>query len=227
VIFYLLQAWRQVSQKIEMDHYDKGYSIQQTNKLKMAMKKPTKSDIKAGRVYRCGNCDALCDGDISYATQAYVMGRPQTESTTYYCDLACGRKHCRDKQRPNYEKRIENRKGTEPVLKEVLECFIHEGKKSKTLFQAIKMFRQEIKSFTMLLSGESTLHIMKVEFFKLSEAAMELAELIADEEDTEFNKLAKEFDSIGPVTEIKAQNLAMYARCMAEDEKGSLSLWFN
>jgi len=43
-----------------MDQYDKGYSIQQTNKLKMAMKKPTKSDIEAGRVYRCGNCDALC-----------------------------------------------------------------------------------------------------------------------------------------------------------------------
>jgi hypothetical protein len=218
--------------------YDKGYHIYKPNKrfklkLKMAMKKPTKSDIEAGRVYRCGNCDALCTNkSYSVKTESYVMGRPQHEFTTYYCDQACAFKHCRDELRPKHEKKIEYLKESETFLKKVLKCYILDpdlkGKKSKTLFQAIKMIRQEIKSRTMLLSGESTLDIMKVEYFKLSEAAMELAELVAEEEDPQFNRLAKELPaSMRSVTEINAQNAAMYARCMAEDKKGTLSLWFN
>ena len=82
----------------------------------------------------------------------------------------------------------------------------------------------------MLLSGDHPLHIMKVEFFKLSESAMELAELVAEEEDPMFNDWAKDEDEefdIGPVTEILAQNVAMQARAMAEDKDQQLSLWFN
>ena len=217
-----------------MDQYDKGYSIQQTkqtNKLKMAMKKPTKTDIEAGRVYRCGNCDALCTDVCSTSSLRYVMGRPQTESTTYYCDYACAAKKCRDTQRPNYEDKIEYLTVAERVLKDLLQCYIHDpelgGKKSKTLFQAIKMVRQYNKTLTMLLSGDHPLHIMKVEYFKLSETAMELAELVSEEEDPEFNGWAKKFDNMGPVTETDAQNLAMSSRGMAEDKKQELSMWFN
>ena len=199
-------------------------------KLKMAMKKPTKSDIEAGRVYRCGNCDALCTNKCSIKGDTFVMGRPQHMYTNYYCDLACAYKHSRDRQRPQHESRIEYLKKAERVLKDMLQYYIESKMKSKTLFQAIKMVRQYKKTLTMLLSGESALHIMKVEYFKLSETAMELAELVAEEEDPLFNDCAKdegeEFD-IGPVTEILAQNVAMSARSMAEDKYQQLSLWFN
>ena len=217
-----------------MDFFDKGYDIYKPNKrfkLKMAMKKPTKSDLKAGRVYRCGNCDALCTDEVEIQTNTYVMGRPQLESTKYYCDRACGCKHSRDTLRPGYEKNIKLLKRSEADLKDILQVNIHDTelkkKKSKTLFQAIKMVRQYIKSVTMLLSGESTLHIMQVEYFKISEAAMELAELVAEEEDPVFNKLAKEFASLRFVSEYTAQSIAMGARIMAEDKNDSLSLWFN
>jgi len=192
----------------------------------MAMKKPTKSDIKAGRVYRCGNCDALCDGSLPCAEQKFVMGRPQHVSREYYCDLACACKHGRDKQRPKYEANLRLLVESEVDLKELLQCYIECKLKSKTIFQAIRVVRQEIKTLRMLLSGESALHIMKVEFFKLSEAAMELAELIGEEEDPIFTKYANE-DNVGPVTELAAQNTAMCARSMAEDKYGSLSMWFN
>jgi hypothetical protein len=199
-------------------------------KLKMAMKKPTKSDIETGRVFRCGNCDALCTNKCSSKTESYVMGRPQVTNTTYYCDYACAAKHCRDKDRPKHESRIKDLTGAERVLKDMLQCYIEHKWKSKTLFQAIKMVRQYKKTLTMLLSGESALHIMKVEYFKLSESAMELAELVAEEEDPLFNDCAKdegeEFD-IGPVTEILAQNVAMSSRSMAEDKKRELSIWFD
>ena len=195
------------------------------------MKKPTKSDIEAGRVYRCGNCDALCTNKCSSKTESYVMGRPQVTNTTYYCDYACAAKHCRDKDRPKHESRIKDLTVAERVLKGLLRCYIHDpdlkGKKSKTLFQAIKMVRQYNKTLTTLLSGESALHIMKVEFFKLSETAMELAELVGEEEDPEFNEWAKEFDNMGPVTEILAQNVAMSSRGMAEDKHRELSIWFD
>ena len=196
------------------------------------MKKPTKSDIKAGRVYRCGNCDAFCGGDIMVNNNEYVMGRPQVVSTAYYCDRACACKHCRDNQRPKYENNIEALKRSETCLKDLLECYIHDpdlkGKKSKTLFQAIKMIRQYKKALTMLLGGESALHIMRVEYFKVSEAAMELAELVAEEEDPKFNGYAKKLPkSMGPVTEIEAQNIAIHSRFMAEDKNEKLSLWFN
>jgi len=212
-----------------MDHYDKGYSIQQINKrfkLKMAMKKPTKSDIKAGRVYRCGNCDALCDDGIEITEDTYVMGRTKCVCKTYYCDIACAFKHSRDKERPKHERKIKYLKASEADLKEMLQVYIECKRESKTLFQAIKMTRQFKKTLTMLLSGESALHIMKVEFFKLSEAAMELAELVADEEDPTFNRHAKE-RNIGLVTETLAQNVAMFARGMSEDKEQELSLWFN
>ena len=234
MLFYLLQAWRCFSQKIDLLFNDKGYSIQQTNKrfkLKMAMKKPTKSDIKAGRVYRCGNCDALCTNLCSSNNESYVMGRPQITNTTYYCDYACAAKNCRDTGRPKYEQTIKDLKRAEKVLKDLLDCYIHNpklgGKKSKTLFQAIKMVRQYNKTLTTLLSGESALHIMKVEYFKLSEAAMELAELVAEEEDPEFNDWAKKFDNMGPVTETLAQDVAMSSRSMAEDKHRELSIWFD
>jgi hypothetical protein len=213
-----------------MEFFDKGYSIQQTNKrfkLKMAMKKPTKSDLKAGRVYRCSNCDAFCGDDIAAETRSFVMGRPQHKCTEYYCDKACAYKHSRDTLRPKYEKNIEKTKGSESCLKELLENYILNGKKSKTLFQAIKMVRQYNKTLTMLLSGDYPLHIMKVEYFKVSEAAMELAELVGEEEDPVFNKLAKKYPGMGSVTEILAQNVAMHCRGMAEDKEDSLSLWFN
>ena len=201
------------------------------NKLKMAMKKPTKTDIETGRVYRCGNCDALCTNKCSSSTETFVMGRPQVTNTTYYCDYACAAKKCRDEERPRYESRIEDLTVAERVLKDLLQCYIHDpelgGKKSKTLFQAIKMVRQYNKTLTMLLSGEYALHIMKVEFFKVSEAAMELAELVAEEEDPQFNDWAKQFDNMGPVTETEAQNLAMSSRSTAEDKHRQLSLWFD
>ena len=201
---------------------------QQTLQIEnMAMKKPTKTDISAGRVFRCGNCDAFCDDDTKSLTEAYVMGRPQTRATTYYCDRDCARKHCRDKCRPNYEEKIKNLKVAEAVLKVMLQRYILEGKKSKTLFQAIKTVRQYYKTLTMLLSGESTLHIMKVEFFKVSEAAMELAELIGEEEDPQFNAIRKNFPAMGPVTLILAQNTAMFTRSFSDDKNETLSLWFN
>ena len=128
--------------------------------------------------------------------------------------------------RPKYESNIRDYVKIEADLKDMLQRYILEKKKSNTLFQAIKMVRQANKTYIMLLSGESTLHIMRVEFFKLSEAAMELAELIGEEEDPIFKKYANE-DNVGPVTELAAQNTAMCARSMAEDKYGSLSMWFN
>jgi len=185
------------------------------------MKKPTKTDLEAGRVFRCGNCDAFCTDWFSSITQTFEMGRPTNEDTDYYCTQACSNKHCRDGLRTDYEENIEILTETETILKEMLQRYILKGKKSKTLFQAIKVVRQDIKTTTMLLSGEYALHIMKVEFFKISEAAMELAELIAEEEDPEFCDEQDEY------TEYEAQSTAMWARSLAEDKEKSLSLWFN
>ena len=197
----------------------------------MAMKKPTKSDLEARRVFRCGNCDALCTDEVEIIEDTYVMGRPQYVRKTYYCDEACACKHSRDTLRPGYEKNLKLLKRSEADLKDILQVNIHDTelkkKKSKTLFQAIKMVRQYKKTLTMLLSGESTLHIMQVEYFKVSEAAMELAELVGEEEDPVFNKLAKKYPGMGSVTEILAQNVAMSSRGMAEDKHRELSIWFD
>ena len=193
----------------------------------MAMKKPTKTDIEAGRVYRCGNCDALCDDEFGSDSHEMVMGRKQLESQNYYCSPECFCKHSRDTLRPDYEDIVETATMVQDELKALLTNNIKDGKKSKTVFQAIKMCRQEIKTLTMLLSGEYALHIVRVEFFKLSEIAMELSELVADKEDTVFIERYAADVIESNYTEYELQNLAMWARTMTDNTEGCLSLWFN
>ena len=193
----------------------------------MAMKKPTKSDIEAGRVYRCGNCDALCTDEFGSDSSEIVMGRKQLESTNYYCSEACFNKHSRDTLRPDYEDIVETAGLVQDELKALLTTNIKDGKKSKTVFQAIKMCRQEIKTITMLLSGEYPIHIVRVEFFKLSEIAMELSELVADKEDTVFIEMFASDVNNSNYTEYELQSMAMWARTMTDNTEGCLSLWFN
>lgn len=193
----------------------------------MAMKKPTKSDIKAGRVYRCENCDALCTDEFGSDCSEIVMGRKQLESQNYYCSPECFCKHSRDTLRPDYEDIVESSESVLAALKAMLTNNIKDGKESKTVFQAIKMCRQEIKTITMLLSGEHALHIVRVEFFKLSEIAMELSELVADKEDTVFlEEFAADVNN-SDYTEYELQSMAMWARTMTDNTEGCLSLWYN
>ena len=190
------------------------------------MKKPTKSDIKAGRVFRCENCDALCTDEFGADISEIVMGRKQFESTKHYCSSACSNKHSRDESRPDLEDIVETAGLVQDELKALLTSNIKDGKKSKTVFQAIKLCRQEIKTLTMLLSGEYALHIVRVEFFKLSEIAMELSELVADKEDTVFIEMFAADVIESDYTEYALQNMAMWARTMTDNTEGCLSLWF-
>ena len=192
----------------------------------MAMKKPTKSDIKAGRVFRCENCDALCTDEFGSDSHEIVMGRKQLESQNYYCSPECFCKHSRDTLRPDYEDIVETATVVQDELKAMLTTNIKDGKKSKTVFQAIKLCRQEIKTITMLLSGEYPIHIVRVEFFKLSEIAMELSELVADKEDTVFIEVFAADVNESNYTEYELQSMAMWARAMTDNTEGCLSLWF-
>lgn len=191
----------------------------------MFVKKKTQKNVNAGCIYLCGNCDAFCTDKYSAHKYEFNVGRGEIISTTEYCDSACRNKHIRDTARPIYEENIGIMETELIVLKELLSFNMKEGKKSNILIEAIKMVRQNIQAKTMLLSGEYPLHIMKVEMFKLSEVAMAFAELVAEEEDPNFNSLANEME-IDCITQVQAYNTSMWARQMTENKQQELSFWF-
>jgi hypothetical protein len=180
----------------------------------MSSKKITKQDVKAGLIHRCENCESKCSDNFEVNTFQYVMGQKQIICTKYYCDKACRNKNIRDTARPKYEAEIKLCEKSALFLKKQLYCILMNGDTDPVVFQAIKMFRQYIKAFTLLLSGESTIEIVRLELYKLSKVAMDLAELIAEEQE-DLTRI-----------QLAGYNTGMYSRNMAENKYGCLSAWF-
>ena len=190
----------------------------------MATKKITKEDLDAGRYHHCGNCDAKCSGGIFTRRCLLVAGRPVCKETLYFCDHACASKSSRDRHIDKFTRDIKRLSENLEMLTRIMRDIVGAGRTSKTCFAAIKMTRLELKCKTMLLGRETPRHIVEVELFKLSEIAMEYAELVAEEEDKIFNRLMKCEDN--EYTQINAYNVSMWAREHCND-KSCLSVWYD
>ena len=191
----------------------------------MATKKVTQEDIKAGRYYHCGNCDAMIGGGIVTTRSQMVAGRAVCQETLYYCDSACANKCSRDRQIITFTRDTKRLSQHLEILTKFMRGIISAGRTSKTCFEAIKMTRLELKCKTMLLGRETPRHIVEVELFKLSECAMTFAELVAEDEDTYFNNVMKGHDN-GLYSQMTAYNAAMWAREHCNN-KGCLSVWYD
>ena len=190
----------------------------------MATKKITKEDLDAGHYHHCGNCDAKISGGVITNRCLLVAGRPVCKETLYYCDSACANKSSRDRYIVKFIRDIERLSENLEMLTRIMRDIIGAGRTSKTCFAAIKMTRLQFKCKTMLLGRETPRHIVEVELFKLSESAMEYAELVAEEEDKIFNRLMKCEDN--EYTQIEAYNVSMWAREHCND-KSCLSVWYD
>lgn len=191
----------------------------------MATKKVTQEDIDAGRYYHCGNCDAKISGGVSTNRCLLVAGRPVCKETLYYCDHACANKSSRDRQIDKFTDDIERLSENLGMLSRIMREIVGDGRTSKTCFEAIKMTRLQLKCKTMLVGRETPRHIVEVELFKLSESAMEYAELVAEEEDKIFNRRMK-YDIDEDWSQMGAYNVSMWARQHCTD-KSCLSVWFD
>jgi hypothetical protein len=191
----------------------------------MATKKLTQEDIKAGRYYHCGNCDTMITGGIVTTRSKMVAGRPVCEDTYYYCDAACANKCSRDRQIIKFTRDLKRLSQHLEILTMFMGGIIRAGHTSKTCFEAIKMTRLELKCKKMLLGRETPRHIVEVELFKLGESAMAFAELVAEEEDANFNNTMKGHDN-GLYSQMTAYNIAMWAREHCND-KTCLSAWYD
>ena len=190
-------------------------------------KKPTKTDIKRGRIYRCANCDAFCDGSFNATSYYMECGREKQCETQYYCDNACMYKQSRDELRPKLVEQVKPIGKAIEVFTTIMKSNIKLGHKSKTCFEAIKMAKQHLKVKNMLIEGKTAQHIVAVEMFKLSEIAMRYAELIAEEEDKTLIGYLKELDMEDYHNEIAGYNLAVWAREHSKDKNCCLTLWFS
>ena len=66
----------------------------------MATKKITKEDIKAGRVYRCLNCETKCDGRVARTmVNVESYGQSTEVSTIHFCCVECANYHGREQER--------------------------------------------------------------------------------------------------------------------------------
>ena len=194
-------------------------------KNKMA-KKHSKTEAKTGMIYRCGNCDAMCDDETRMSSYQMVMGRQSNKKVTRFCDRMCLNKYARDELRGDYVKDIKLMETAVELLTMYLRLCVEMGRESKTAFEAVKMTKQQKKVKEMMLGGTHPQHIVAVELFKLSETAMTFAELIADEEDKLFIEWIK-MKGGGDYTQIEAYNLATWARNYSNDEASCLSIWFD
>ena len=153
-----------------------------------------------------------------------VAGRPVDKETLYFCDPACAKKSARDLHISNFTADIKHLSEHLEMLTVIMGNFVRNGRKSKSCFEAIKMTRLQLKCKTMLLGRETPRHIVEVELFKLSETAMKYAELVADEEDKDFNRLMNDYNEY--YSQMTAYNTAIWAREHCND-KTCLSMWFD
>ena len=100
------------------------------------------------------------------------------------------------------------------------------GKTSKTLFAAIRVEKQYVKTLKLLLSHESTLEILKDEMLTLSEATMTYARLVIADEDPPFNNAVKEAKAFYDYTLVGAYDRAQWAMAHYDDERDILTRWF-
>jgi hypothetical protein len=73
----------------------------------MATKKLTQEDIKAGRVYRCINCETKCDGRferIMVNIESY--GQCTERSTFHFCGVDCARYYSREQERETIDDQV-------------------------------------------------------------------------------------------------------------------------
>lgn len=81
----------------------------------MNSKKRTIADVKAGRIYRCANCDAKCNDDhvmTSYSPEACYLGRMDVSKAIhrYYCSTSCYKHAYLDETLPVIEGFLQQRK---------------------------------------------------------------------------------------------------------------------
>jgi len=192
-------------------------------KDKMATKL-TQTDIKTGRIHRCGNCDTACDEKWTTGRFKMVQGRRTDQEKTCFCGRDCANKFARDYLRPTYQSWIAGFEYDIEMLNDFMRMCVDLRRNSKTCFEAIKMVKQNLKVVNMILGGETPQHIVAVEMFKLSEVSMTFAELIGEEEDPMF--IAVSADWSGDYSQIDGYNTAMWGRDYAQDKMGCLSIWF-
>jgi hypothetical protein len=191
----------------------------------MATKTVTRADIKAGRIYRCSLCETKCNDEVKMEISAMVAGRANVRSTHYFCEDSCADKYARDFHTEGYTTDVVDLTKDLTFLKQIMGGIIGAGRTSKTCFEAIKMTRLQLKCKIMLLGRETPRHIVEVELFKLSQSAMQYAELVAEDEDPVFNGIMQGAQK-DEYTQIEAYNLAMWAREQYEDKR-CLSMWFD
>ena len=194
-------------------------------KNKMA-KKHSKTEAKTGMIYRCGNCDAECDGLLSVSGFKMEQGRQSIKHTTHFCDRMCANKFSRDELRGDFIKDIESMTPMVDALSKYLAVIMRLDGDKKTCFEAIRMTKQHIKVKKLMIAGTQPQHIVAVELFKLGETAMKFAELIAEEEDKIFITMVNSRGG-GDYTQIEAYNLAMWARDYSNNKQECLGIWFN
>ena len=176
--------------------------------------------------HRCANCDTSCSDAVYTDRYAITGGRKTALSRDYYCDQACNFKYTRELMRGGYEDNIRDAESNLLRFKQLMTHNVAVGKTSKTLFAAIRVEKQYVKTLKLLLSHESTLEILKDEMLTLSEATMTYARLVIADEDPPFNNAVKEAKAFYDYTLVGAYDRAQWAMAHYDDERDILTRWF-
>jgi len=128
-------------------------------------KKISVADMKAGRVFRCGHCDAKCDDEIelgSYDTGDLCLGRIDSSKiqTTYFCSMSCYRYKYLENMMINISQELNHytiKKNT--ALDDYREA-IESGENPKPLLNFIVMLKSVIHFYKGCIEkiGEYALH---------------------------------------------------------------------
>jgi len=140
--------------------------------------KITKQDVKLGRIFRCGNCDAKCGDDLAFTKGKYECGRvKELDGYTYSCSRDCFYKQLRDGARGDFEKMKQD---ITKNLPEKLECLKWATLKNdiakNQIFKIVKLYKMKVKLLTKLLNRQMTLAEIQAGFFDVSRLSMEVAE---------------------------------------------------
>ena len=176
--------------------------------------------------HRCANCDSLCS-DEEYTDRYSIMGgRKEFMSRHYYCDQACNFKFTQGIMRGCYENYIRDGEFILRRFKNQMSHNVAVGKTSKTLFAAIRVEKQYVKTLKLLLSHESTLEILKDEMLTLGSTAVAYSRLVIADEDPQFNAFIKETKTLYDFTAVGSYDRAQWAMVHYDDEKHALTRWF-
>ena len=191
----------------------------------------TERDMKCGNIYKCYNCETMCNGDRQLIGVEWCLGRTnETGKNKYMCSDDCAMYVGRENDRIRFNKCIRELTDAEiPLLREAMRYFIKEGLDATFIINIIKLDKWYVKILTTIMERKTERDIIAVELVKFSEYVMEIAEAfnaVNTDDETDANAGVVEFlgEKTG-MTYYTLCNTAMWADSFGKNTRRRLDMW--